>query len=73
MSTDLTLLNRITVTRPALFAPDSAASKRFFEFFTANIRNPNTRKAYTHAPPMNLRLGAIKVPRANCATSSRSV
>ncbi len=23
-----------------------AASKRFIEFFTANIRNPNTRKAY---------------------------
>ena len=23
-----------------------AAAFRFFEFFTANIRNPNTRKAY---------------------------
>ncbi|CAB3805699.1 tyrosine-type recombinase/integrase [Pararobbsia alpina] len=34
---------------PALFAPDPAASKRFIEFFTANIRNPNTRKAYARA------------------------
>ena len=34
---------------PALFAPTPAASKRFVEFFTANIRNPNTRKAYAKA------------------------
>jgi site-specific recombinase XerD len=34
---------------PALFAPDPAASRRFVEFFTANIRNPNTRKAYARA------------------------
>lgn len=34
---------------PKLFAPDPQASKRFIEFFTANIRNPNTRKAYARA------------------------
>ena len=34
---------------PMLFAPDQAAAKRFIEFFTANIRNPNTRKAYARA------------------------
>ena len=34
---------------PALFAPDPDAAKRFVEFFTANIRNPNTRKAYARA------------------------
>jgi len=34
---------------PALFSPDPQASKRFVEFFTANIRNPNTRKAYVRA------------------------
>jgi len=34
---------------PALFARDAAASRRFVEFFTANIRNPNTRKAYARA------------------------
>ncbi len=33
-------------TLPALFAPDTATAKRVLEFFTANIRNPNTRKAY---------------------------
>jgi len=34
---------------PALFTPTPAASKRFVAFFTANIRNPNTRKAYAWA------------------------
>src|ERR1700730_1853609 len=34
---------------PAVFAPDAAAAKRFLEFFTANIRNPNTRRAYWRA------------------------
>ena len=33
----------------ALFAPDAAAARRFLEFFTANIRNPNTRRAYARA------------------------
>ena len=31
---------------PALFSPDSATAQRVLEFFTANIRNPHTRKAY---------------------------
>ncbi|TKB87770.1 MAG: integrase [Nitrospira sp.] len=34
---------------PALFTPTPKAAKRFIAFFTANIRNPNTRKAYTWA------------------------
>jgi len=34
---------------PALFAPDADAARRFVEFFTANIRNPNTRRAYARA------------------------
>lgn len=34
---------------PALFAPTAPAGKRYVEFFTANIRNPNTRKAYARA------------------------
>ena len=38
-----------TAQLPALFAPDQAAGKRFIEFFTANIRNRNTRRAYAHA------------------------
>ena len=38
-----------SVLLPALFSPTADASKRFIEFFTANIRNPNTRKAYAWA------------------------
>src|SRR6516165_1571122 len=34
---------------PKLFAPDKDAARRFIEFFTANIRNPNTRRAYARA------------------------
>ena len=34
---------------PALFAPRPDAAKRFLEFFAAQIRNPNTRKAYFRA------------------------
>jgi site-specific recombinase XerD len=38
-----------TMVLPALFAPDQDAAKRFIEFFTANIRNPHTRRAYARA------------------------
>jgi site-specific recombinase XerD len=38
-----------SVSLPALFAPTADASKRFIAFFTANIRNPNTCKAYAWA------------------------
>ena len=34
---------------PALHAPDARAARRTVEFFTANIRNPNTRKAFARA------------------------
>lgn len=34
---------------PALFTRTPAAGQRTLEFFTANIRNANTRKAYTRA------------------------
>lgn len=36
-------------TLPALFAPTPQAASRFAEFFTAHIRNPNTRRAYLKA------------------------
>jgi integrase/recombinase XerD len=39
----------MSVRLPALFAPDPDAARRFIEFFTANIRNPNTRRAYFRA------------------------
>ncbi len=32
-----------------LTRPSEGASRRFWEFFTVNIRNPNTRKAYFRA------------------------
>jgi hypothetical protein len=36
---------------PALIAARGPhAGRRFIEFFTANIRNPNTRKAYYRQP-----------------------
>jgi site-specific recombinase XerD len=38
-----------TATVPALYAPTAQAAKRFIEYFAANIRNPNTRRAYFHA------------------------
>jgi site-specific recombinase XerD len=34
---------------PGLFAPNKEASRRFIEFFTAHIRNRNTRTAYARA------------------------
>jgi site-specific recombinase XerD len=36
-------------TLPSFFSPDPGTAKRVFEFFAANIRNPNTRKAYAKA------------------------
>ena len=36
-------------TTPALFSPNEHAERRFWEFFTAHIRNPNTRLAYIAA------------------------
>jgi site-specific recombinase XerD len=43
------LLVTDTLALPTLFAPSPNAGKRFIEFFTANIRNPNTRKVYARA------------------------
>ena len=41
---------------PALIAEaGDGAARRFFEFFTANIRNPNTRAAYAQAVAQFLR------------------
>ena len=34
---------------PALFVPNAKAADRFFDFFTSNIRNKNTRRAYYNA------------------------
>jgi integrase/recombinase XerD len=34
---------------PALFLPDAKTTERFLEFFAANIRNKNKRRAYYKA------------------------
>ena len=34
---------------PVLFSPSPQGERRFWEFFTAHIRNPNTRLAYLTA------------------------
>jgi site-specific recombinase XerD len=43
---DVAALNR---NPPAVFLPNPKASERFFDFFTSNIRNKNTRRAYYRA------------------------
>ena len=42
-------LAAISASVPALFVPDVKAAERFFGFFTVNIRNKNTRRAYYKA------------------------
>jgi site-specific recombinase XerD len=49
MSTEMTIVGGASVALPALFRPTADAGKRFVEFFTANIRNANTRKSYARA------------------------
>ena len=44
-----TALAGLTTKLPAVFLPDERAAERFFGFFTANIRNKNTRRAYYKA------------------------
>jgi len=42
-------LAALSTSTPALFLLDAKAAERFTEFFTANIRNKNTRRAYYKA------------------------
>lgn len=44
-----TTLAQSGITLPALFATDEPTARRVFDFFTSNIRNANTRKAYGRA------------------------
>jgi len=43
------ILSASVASVPALYASDDHAARRTVEFFTARIRNPNTRKAYARA------------------------
>lgn len=42
-------LAALSTNAPALFVPHAKAAERFVEFFTANIRTKNTRRAYYKA------------------------
>lgn len=42
-------LKGISVKAPTLFIKEARASERFFDFFTANIRNKHTRRTYYNA------------------------
>ena len=42
-----------------LFSPSERAERRFWEFFTTHIRNPNTRLAYPYL------LRDLSIERAN--------
>jgi site-specific recombinase XerD len=46
---DLIHPNRLAPALTSLFAPDAKAGRRTVEFFTAHIRNTNTRRAYAQA------------------------
>ena len=47
---DSTAMRRIShQVTPVLSAGSGSVEKRFWEFFTANIRNPNTRMVYLMA------------------------
>src|ERR1017187_2872154 len=43
------VLVALSAKTPALFLPNAKAAERFFDFFTSNIRNKNTRRAYYNA------------------------
>lgn len=49
MSAALIRRLRASIALLALFAPTPATAERVLNFFTANIRNPNTLKAYARA------------------------
>jgi site-specific recombinase XerD len=53
MSNEIALVPRglaaLAPKTPVLFLPNAKAAERFFDFFTANVRNKNTRRAYYKA------------------------
>ena len=46
MSTELTIAPSTEQQPAALFTPTPQAARRMLEFFTAQINNPHTRRAY---------------------------
>ena len=64
-------LSNGSIQLPALFSPDAGTARRVIEFFTANIRNPYTRKAYAKAGSGFAAWCEARGPRT-CATCNRS-
>jgi site-specific recombinase XerD len=49
MSTDITIAPSPALAAPQLFTPTAKAAKRVLEFFTAQVNNDHTRRAYLNA------------------------
>ena len=49
MSTDIILAPSYALSAPQLFTPTAKAAKRVLEFFTAQVNNDHTRRAYLNA------------------------
>src|ERR1700691_1237951 len=51
MSTTIIVARAPALLAPPLFTPTTKAARRVLEFFTAQINNDHTRKAYLNATP----------------------
>ena len=71
MSTEIVLSPTAqTLIVPAVFAGPAAAERRFWEFFTTQISNDNTRKAYFNA--VRTFFGLVPVPEDRRAGPGRA-
>jgi len=62
-------LATVTIRLPVLFLSEPKASERFCAFFTANIRNKNTRRAYYKAGPTTGQSNSIRSAAKCCLTA----
>lgn len=72
MSKALTKTTSARIEPPAIFAPDRATANASSSCFTANIRNPNTRRAYT-GPLSSSPSSASEIKSASFLRSSRFI
>src|ERR1700693_1118353 len=49
MAQELVTVDLPSIVVPEVFAPDAAAAKSYVHFFTANIENPHTQRAYARS------------------------
>jgi len=71
MSTEIIISPSPELQQPALFTSTPKAAKRVLEFFTAQINNEHTRKAYLNAAA-TLRSGATPTASASSPTCRSS-